>query len=1114
MNNVINLPTTQKPQTLKIKPFSVLVHWSESREFENDQLLDFAEFESKALKVALSNINCGYDKTKVTVTFENGDEYTCRLDLACNDTLNFSHYIIGSMAYYENQKAAGTDQAYLKNYAEANKMQQTFLLDLQAVANATTEEDRAIAKDEEAKAEKQAAAQKQREIEAEEKAKQAAVFYENLVIPEEAKAVIVATFTEYDTERSDPYADYNTTKTVKTIILAWSKHTRDLFSEMRKAAKNHIDTEFLSDKENSTEHREKYSMGKGYYLTDKEYNYAGWAISKHDFYRGEKADHVPVGEMAIPSSEPVKRKAKVKPAPVEISQGEQSEQLVLNLEYKPIQKTTHSKKGHDLFVVQLVERTNRDQFLKLCEIAKNQGGYYSKYTKEGAINGFQFLSLPAARAFCVLVGKADQTSSKPKLKALEKVGDFWTVEISFNGVKERKQVKAASKIEALKIAFEEFKKDQENEPEPTPPTGPKKAPQPTIKSHGDKLRAQAEKMQDNAEKELNAPRQENTHRRAGMAATARNRAYKDIAHAQLLNNIATAQDNGEAGALAGIKTKAHLLTLSNVFMGAIPTAHQERTGPDTSFNTPLERIKSGSMLSDFINHITIRDFYKTCLKKAGIISDKQLQGALLKYEALSGEAPKECPIKTAERALIGVKIEGYFPTPEAVRAVMFDHAELKAGLKVLEPSAGGGAIADDLRSAGCVVDCCEVSPSLREILQAKDHNIVDHNFLNLVEFGTYDRVIMNPPFEKGQDIDHVMHAFKMLKPGGVLVSVMGAGVEFNSNKKFTAFREWLSDNGGHLEKLQANSFKTGDRSTGVNTVLISLTAPIETTAPTINQDSEKSTTRADLSLGDHSQRVEEKRERASERAHKATQKSAAFYEQSKSLASLIPFGQPILIGHHSEKRSRRDADKIFNDMGKSVAESKKADYHAHKAQTIGSGGIASDDSEAVAKLKAKLKRLETAQDLMKTVNKIVKKYKDHSEQLKALINYGTSEQDAIKLLEPGFNGRVGYASYSISNNGATIRATKKRIEEVQALHNSKPIDHTGEGWTMSEEDGRICAFFNGKPCEEVRSMCKRHGFTWSRTRGAWVRKITANATYSAESLAEALQQHHGEPVTA
>jgi hypothetical protein len=70
----------------------------------------------------------------------------------------------------------------------------------------------------------------------------------------------------------------------------------------------------------------------------------------------------------------------------------------------------------------------------------------------------------------------------------------------------------------------------------------------------------------------------------------------------------------------------------------------------------------------------------------------------------------------------------------------------------------------------------------------------------------FDRVIMNPPFEKEQDIDHVRHAFDLLKPGGRLVTIMSEHGFFASDKKAQEFRDWLHKLGGVSEKLEPGEF--------------------------------------------------------------------------------------------------------------------------------------------------------------------------------------------------------------------------------------------------------------------------------------------------------------------
>ena len=79
---------------------------------------------------------------------------------------------------------------------------------------------------------------------------------------------------------------------------------------------------------------------------------------------------------------------------------------------------------------------------------------------------------------------------------------------------------------------------------------------------------------------------------------------------------------------------------------------------------------------------------------------------------------------------------------------------------------------------------------------------------------------MNPPFKKLADIDHVKKAYECLKPGGRLVSIMGAGAFFNSQNKAKDFRSWLDDQGGEFYDLPEDSFKNSG--TGVNAKIIIL----------------------------------------------------------------------------------------------------------------------------------------------------------------------------------------------------------------------------------------------------------------------------------------------------
>lgn len=99
------------------------------------------------------------------------------------------------------------------------------------------------------------------------------------IFPEDAQAVIVAHLRQNE---SDSYTDYYSYSTQRTVIIGFSKHKRDLFSEMRKHASNFEGTAYLAEFNEDYEHREKYSMGDGYYLGKSKYS--GWIIEKEPVY--------------------------------------------------------------------------------------------------------------------------------------------------------------------------------------------------------------------------------------------------------------------------------------------------------------------------------------------------------------------------------------------------------------------------------------------------------------------------------------------------------------------------------------------------------------------------------------------------------------------------------------------------------------------------------------------------------------------------------------------------------------------------------------------------------------------------------------------------------------
>lgn len=214
---------------------------------------------------------------------------------------------------------------------------------------------------------------------------------------------------------------------------------------------------------------------------------------------------------------------------------------------------------------------------------------------------------------------------------------------------------------------------------------------------------------------------------------------------------------------------------------------------------------------------TIYDWWLAGVQKDDLI--KQFSSGKRQEDTQTEKA-----IKELEQQVFGRKIDGFFPTPHDLIKRLLELAELEATHHILEPSAGKGDIADAIQKQfngqHQHLSVCEINHTLREILELKKHHVIANDFLAVTE--KFDRIVMNPPFENGLDIDHVTHAYSLLKPNGKVVAIMSEGVFYRQFKKDTAFRELLDKQNAYISEPIKEAFKNGFVSTGVAVRIIAL----------------------------------------------------------------------------------------------------------------------------------------------------------------------------------------------------------------------------------------------------------------------------------------------------
>lgn len=266
-------------------------------------------------------------------------------------------------------------------------------------------------------------------------------------------------------------------------------------------------------------------------------------------------------------------------------------------------------------------------------------------------------------------------------------------------------------------------------------------------------------------------------------------------------------------------------------------------------------------------------------------------------------------------------------------------------------------------------------------------------------------------------------------------------------------------------------------------------------------------------MNNYEAKQERRRQRYAELADKAEQESKQRYNSFRKIADGIPMGQPILVGHHSERHHRADIKRMDNNMRKSVEASKRAEYYRGKAAGVGSAGISSDDPEAADKLQEKLAKAEKVQELYKAINKMIRKPpfgKPTPEKIAELVKLGLTELNAAEVFKPDFCGRIGIPDYRLKNNNANIRRMRQRVAQLSAVADHQEVEQEHEGVTYREADNRVQLLFPGKPPVEVRALLKSWGFRWSPTNMAWQRHLNSSGQFAAQQvLAKLKEMPHG-----
>jgi DNA repair exonuclease SbcCD ATPase subunit len=256
-----------------------------------------------------------------------------------------------------------------------------------------------------------------------------------------------------------------------------------------------------------------------------------------------------------------------------------------------------------------------------------------------------------------------------------------------------------------------------------------------------------------------------------------------------------------------------------------------------------------------------------------------------------------------------------------------------------------------------------------------------------------------------------------------------------------------------------------------------------------------------MSRSNYSERRAARIDRMREKAVKLEAESARRCEAAHDLLQAIPPGQPILVGHHSERHHRAHLKRVDTHYRKALdadAQAEELNRRADAAEK--SRAISSDNPNALDLLRGRLRQAQDLQARMVEANRALRKKDDA--RLAAL---GFTEAQIAQLKTPDCMGVVGFASYALTNNSANIRRLQDRIRALEAQQFAEPTTQTiGTVQIVTDPmENRIRLHFPDVPSESLRQELKRSGFRWSRYNSAWQRMPSPQATRLALHLARA-----------
>lgn len=248
-------------------------------------------------------------------------------------------------------------------------------------------------------------------------------------------------------------------------------------------------------------------------------------------------------------------------------------------------------------------------------------------------------------------------------------------------------------------------------------------------------------------------------------------------------------------------------------------------------------------------------------------------------------------------------------------------------------------------------------------------------------------------------------------------------------------------------------------------------------------------------------------------ADKAQKQGDARVDSAMKTAGGMPLGQPILVGHHSERRDRRLRDRIQSGFEKGQELREKAkDLRMAAAAAERNTAISSDNPDALSLLVGKLARAQFRARALEIANDMARRGSPDPVKLKQL---GLTAGEVRQVTIGDSMGRKGIPAHVTARQANLVRHLERRIEQVKAEEARPTTERTLNGVRIvdNREDNRIQIHLSARADDKLEEKLRGRGFRFSPTVNAWQRHRTDAARSAANDIAESLgpERAHAQP---